>query len=189
MLQTAGIEDPLIDIVLRTMALAPKDRFQTAVELRAAIRGWYNALDPSHIGKSKQPIAVGEVTEPVVDLHDEIQSARDLYRTEGDYEAAEKKLKRILARHDTDPKVYLEFARFYNSSLRRADALDILERGIDTAGADYAPLWLARGVQYAERGSKENAVRAFEKALELGLAGKDASLAKLKLRSLKSSSA
>lgn len=141
----AGVEPGLAAIVLKAMALKKADRYQTAGELREAIRKW----QCRHL------------------ISEDVAEAWDLYNNRHDASAAERKLQEILRRFPDDPVAYVEMAQFYNQCSREDDAIGVLSKGVEVA-PNYARLWNMRGRLYAKRNSPL-AVADLRRALALDL--------------------
>jgi serine/threonine protein kinase len=156
----SGVDVTLARIVLKAMALHPRDRHQTAAELKSALEAWGRKLTPG-----------------------DLEEAWNLYTQRKDPEAAEKKFKEILARNDADPEAYLGLAQFYIQCSREDDAIQILNLGIGRPLAS-APLFNTRGRLYGKRNSPA-ALGDLERALSLGLSAREERQVRFMLQNLR----
>jgi tetratricopeptide (TPR) repeat protein len=154
-----GVPD-LANILLKAMALDASHRYQSAVDLSNSLKAWQD----THL------------------ISGDLRTAWDLYNKERDQTAAEKQFQLIMARYPTNPQAFLHLARFYIQCSQEDNALVVAGKGIDVS-PDYAPLWNVRGRLYAKRNSPL-AQQDLQKALALGLSGRDAQQARAMLQRL-----
>jgi serine/threonine protein kinase len=151
----------LASIILKAMALETRNRYQSARELHQALEAWQD----THL------------------ISGELKAAWDLYNQKHDAATAERKFKEIMARHAANPQAFLELGRFYIQCSREDTAIEVLGKGIAVA-PDFALLYNARGRLYAKRNSPL-AIPDLQKALDLGLSGREAKHIRIMLKRLR----
>lgn len=145
---------PQLDaIVARALARNPKERYQSAEEMRQALVAFRKKKGGGKIDK-------------------ELEAIRELLSGMEPSEGTETKLRALMQKHPDEPRVYQYLGEYYNRCQRYGEAITIFRAGIERNPSDAHLHWdLALALQ--RKGQKREARKALEQAATLGL---DASL-------------
>ena len=152
----SDIDSSLNDLALKGLQKDPKSRYQSAQEM-------LNAFGPS--------------------MDAEIDNLRQRFN-EGNEVEAERRARMLLSQSQSEANLYLLVGEFCNRRQQYAQAEEVLRKGI-AAFPDHAGLhfYLAPALFYQGAMKKHQAVAVLERAIELGLGGKQKSQAVRLLKS------
>jgi serine/threonine protein kinase len=183
-LRRKGIAANLVEIVERSMAREPDQRFTSAKELQSALLACHSVSAPSGtFGSDRQdlPHSPRVTTARKQDL---LEAMAPAHLDPPDYAETERRFHALVASHSSDPEVYLSFARYYIDRTQEAKGIAILAKG--TQAVPQCPsLWVMRGDLHDSRGDRAAAICDLEQALNLGLEDRTAKTVRATLARLK----
>jgi predicted Ser/Thr protein kinase len=147
--------------VASPMPVAPQGAMTPAPAVEAVATPPAPVVQPQPATPKPQP------TGPPPDLKARIRDALEPAEAETpDPAETARRLQRLLDQFPLEPEVYLSIAQYYVRTARTADALIVLEQGIQHTPED-ASLWRMRGDLYDDQNRIDAAIHDLEHALSL----------------------
>lgn len=144
------IDERLNRIILKAIRRNVNERYRTTEEMLKAIRAYRQGIDEDYEYICKC-----------------ISEAHELFISDK-LEEAENRLKELIRDHPRNPKSYLGLGEFYNRCQRYQDAVKLFKKGIK-ADPGFALFYRNMALSLYAGGSRQEAIDALKRAIELGL--------------------